>query len=180
MNFKYLLATLALGIGTFPPTSIGANELELRHTKIFSDVVQNYCMKYRLAPEQIDEELKKEGFKASTEFEGTFIKYIDGVDYAVTPDNDFCTTDVLLKPSSSTLFELSQIESTLTHELGLTKTKSSIDYELSSEDKRTKVVKQNYTDEQGNKYSLVFPLENEAEYYMVFDVYWERNNSANK
>lgn len=165
----------------FSDESSIASDLGRKHAQIFSSLVQEYCITFREDPEKLEEKLLADGFSKEQDYDGTYVKYIRNVDYAVTLDQDVCTTDVLLKPGSSMLFALDQIEASLSSrlKLKLNTSKSEIDYELSSEDKRTKVAKRSYVDRQGKEYTLVFPLENFSEYYMTFDVHLDREKVAN-
>ncbi|KAF3980827.1 MAG: hypothetical protein HFP76_00055 [Methylococcales symbiont of Iophon sp. n. MRB-2018] len=180
MKSAFLIALSLAPLVAFSDVSRSTPNLGDRHAQVFASLVQKYCIGFREIPAKLEAALKVGGFNKNIDYDDTFEKYIDRVDYAVTLDQEVCTTDVLLKPASTILFELKQLERFLLSELKLTMSKSKIDYELSSEYKRTKVVKRDYVDEQGKKHSLIFPLENQGEYYMTFDVYWKHNETASK
>jgi len=180
MKILFLITFLLAPSVVFSDTKNITDDLENRHAQIFADVVKAYCMKFRETPAELEAKLEGDGFKKNESYDDTFQKHIESVDYAVTPDIGFCTTDVLLKPASTMLFEIDQIDAVFISKLNLKLSKSTIDYELSIEDKRTKVIKREYVDGLGTKYLLVYPLENQDEYYMTFDVVDRSNNAVNK
>ncbi len=140
------------------------------YVEVFSDLVQEYCVKFRYKPEKLQARLEADGFKRNTEFEATFEKDIESISYAITIDRNFCTTDVLLKHKNKILFSADQLNEALTSLLKLTTTKSKTGYDPDVSD--SKILQKKYIDDRGEKYSLFFPLENQHNEYMTFDVHW--------
>lgn len=171
---KIVLAVLILttSLSVLAETSGVTSERQIQHAQIFAGVVQQYCIKYRKDPSTLGKVLRQDGFTASEGYDDTFEKDIDNVSYAITHDKASCTTDVLLMPASSLLFTFEQITAVLIKRLRLKAGKATFEYHFIRDDKRTKVKKIEYTDDKHGKYILIYPLENQGEYYMTFDIPW--------
>lgn len=172
---KLLLVLLLL---IYPSYSLAKsyNEKDLTQSppEIFTNIVQEYCFSFKKSPSKIITKLKENGFSKSKGYDYVYEKYVDGVSYAVTPDKESCTTDVLLIHSGKILFNLSTIESSLIKRFNLKTIRSDKKYELTFDNVRTKTVENEYYDKKGTKYILTFPLDNKDKFYMTFDVFWQK------
>lgn len=170
MKYPLLIALLLSPLAGVAGEPMGDSPLHNHHASTFAELAAKYCLDLKESPQALDARLRQDGFIEDQEFEGVLVKYIDNVDYAVTADTQFCTTDVLLQRESGQLFGLRQLDHALTARLGITEYKSGFATEMSSDENQTLVVRRRYRNDKGQHFELTFPVHNHGEHYMTFNV----------
>jgi len=162
---KYLYAT-ALIFMSFHVSAIPAS-----HLNDFVSLFDKYCYSFKGRPNKTVSQLEKMGYKINPDFDAYEI-FIDGIDYAITPQTDDCTTDVLLKHDSETLFTFDQIDKVLTQKFNLTLISSRSFQDIALNNKNTTIQQRDYRDGAGHGFRLLYPSDNQDSYYMTFTIEW--------
>ena len=162
---KYLYATAFIILSSY--VSAAPNN----HLNEFVRLFDDYCYSFKDKPNLTHSHLKKMGHKYIAEYEAYEI-LIDDIDYAVTPQKKDCTTDVLLKHKNRTLFNLEQIEPQLLKKFQLTPVSNRSFQDVALNNQNTLILQRDYQDDDGRKYRLLYPSDNQDSYYMTFTIQW--------
>jgi hypothetical protein len=113
---------------------------------------------------------KNADYKALDEFDGIYEKTVSNVSYAVSPEEDGCTTDLKLtvEGKGRLHFTFSQLNAELISKGYILKGKKNQRKEMGLDDKMLKVIEQKYISPNNAITTLLFPLEREDQYYMTF------------
>ena len=163
---KYLYATAFIFM-SFHVSAIPNNYLN-----DFVSLFDKYCYSFKGSQNKTVSYLKKRGYKINPDFDAYEI-FIDGIDYAITPQIDDCTTDVLLSHDEGPLFTFEQIDRILTQKFNLTLVSSRSFQDIALNNKDTKIQQRDYSDGAGHGYRLLYPSDNQDSYYMTFTIEWQ-------
>jgi len=163
---KYLYATAFIFM-SFHVSAIPNNYLN-----DFVSLFDKYCYSFKGSPNKTVSYLEKRGYKINPDFDAYEI-FIDGIDYAITPQIDDCTTDVLLSHDEGPLFTFEQIDRILTQKFNLTLVSSRSFQDIALNNKDTKIQQRDYSDGAGHGYRLLYPSDNQDSYYMTFTIEWQ-------
>lgn len=161
---KYLYATAFI----FLSLHVSAAD---SHLNSFVSLFDKYCYSFKSKPSATRSFLEKMGHKLNTEYDAYEI-FINGIDYAVTPQPKDCTTDVLLRHKKGTLFTLDQINKLLTQKFNLTLVSSRSFQDVALNNQNTMIQQRDYRDGIGHGYRLLYPSDNQDSYYMTFTIEW--------
>jgi len=105
----------------------------------------------------------------SKDFENVYEILKNDISYAVSPEKDGCTTDVLLhRPNKTELFSFNEFNDAIIKtgykEFG----KTIISKDIGSDFIELKILKKKYISPKGEITTLDFPIENKDKYYMTF------------
>ena len=109
-------------------------------------------------------------YKALDEFDGIYEKTVANVSYAVSPEEDGCTTDIKLKVEGENKlhFTFKQLNAELLSKGYTLKGKRSLRKEMGLDNVMLRVIEQKYVSPNNAITTLLFPLEHEDQYYMTF------------
>jgi len=107
-------------------------------------------------------------FKPSEAYEGVFEITVNDSNYAISPEEDGCTTDVLVKrEDKEALFSYQQITKNLEKRGYETVGTDQSRKDTGMDDKEVTVVERIYISPQGEKARLAFPIDRPDQYYMT-------------
>lgn len=134
----------------------------------FVDINSWYCEKDIPDSDSLRAQLKNDPrLKISKDYIDVYVILISGVDFAITPDKDSCTTDVLLqRTGTKILMSHNEIDSALQRR-GYKKNRVEVLYEKGLDGKNVKVSDTFYTTPQREKAILTYPLEMPWNFYMT-------------
>jgi len=162
---KYLYASAFIFI-CFHVSAIPNN-----HVNDFVKLFDQYCYSFKDKPTATRSYLEKMGHTLNPDYDAYEI-LIDGVDYAITPQTDDCTTDVLIRQSKGVLFSLDQIDRLLIQRFKLTPVSSRSFQDVALNNQNTMIQQRDYRDNIGHGYRLLYPSDNQGSYYMTFTIEW--------
>lgn len=113
---------------------------------------------------------KDSSYEMLTEFDGIYEKKVSNVSYAVSPEEDGCTTDLKLKVTGKNQlhFSFNQLNAELISKGYMLKGEKSLRREMGLDSKMLQVIEQKYVSPRNTVTTLLFPLEREDQYYMTF------------
>ncbi|MEE9304106.1 MAG: hypothetical protein V3U84_10005, partial [Thiotrichaceae bacterium] len=138
----------------------------------FLSLHDKYCAAEYASAEHLTSALQDDPeFNESEVYDGIFEKSISSISYAVSPEESGCTTDLKIRASSKVkpFFGFEDINTALLSKGYKVTGKREVRTEIGLDNRELRVVEQHY--ESNNTLStLVFPLENEDQYYMTLFV----------
>mgnify|MGYP000197483747 FL=1 len=139
----------------------------------FVNIFHKYCYAFKdRNAASAEKNLERSGKFRNPQFEDAYEIFVGSVDYAVTPQNHDCTTDVLLKRNGRVLFSQSQIMSQLIKLYGLKETNRRIFQDVALNNRNTKIQQTDFIGNTGHSYRMLYPLNNQDSYYMTFTIDW--------
>jgi len=137
----------------------------------FLSVHSEYCDAEFSHPSALSNDLSKNtDYKVLDEFDGIYEKTVSNVSYAVSPEEDGCTTDLKLKVEGKNRlhFTFNQLNAELISKGYILKGKKNQRKEMGLDNVMLRVVEQKYVSPNNVTTTLLFPLEREDQYYMTF------------
>ena len=162
---KYLYATAFIFI------SFHVSAIPNSHLNDFVSLFDEYCYSFKEKPNATKSYLEKMGHTMNPDYDAYEI-LINGIDYAITPRTEDCTTDVLLRHNNGSIFTLDQIDSKLTQTFNLTLVSSRSFQDVALNNQNTMIQQRDYLDGSGHSYRLLYPSDNQSSYYMTFTIEW--------
>ena len=162
---KYLYAS-AFILMSFHVSAVTNNSLN-----DFVNLFDEYCYSFKNKPTAAHSYLMKMGYKINPDYDAYEI-LIDEVDFAITPQDSDCTTDVLLKHQRGTLFTLGQIDGFLSQKFELNQVNARSFHDVALNNQNTLIQQRDYQDSEGHNYRLLYPSDNQDSYYMTFTIEW--------
>lgn len=171
MNTRLLLAlTISFSLTAFSAPTRAEPSTTNEYLAKFLEVHGWFCENRYIKLDNLKNDLKNDNrMSPSKEYEGVYEVMLNGASYAVTPEDDGCTTDVLLKKSGSAnpIITLDEIDTKLV----------SAGYKRNSERKKyyapgldgeeLKVTDVEYITTNNERAVLSYPLEKTDNYYMT-------------
>lgn len=137
----------------------------------FLSLHNTYCSADYSSPEQLITALETDpSFKTNESYDGIYEKVVSNISYAISPEEGGCTTDVKIKRSADDRpqFSFEQINAALLAKGYKPQGEKVLRDEVGLDDVDLKVLEQKYISPENVISTLVFPLENEDQYYMTF------------
>lgn len=135
----------------------------------FLSVHSEYCDADFSHPSALSNALSNDNaYKALTDFDGIYEKKVSNVSYAVSPEEDGCTTDLKLKVAGKMRFSFNQLNAELISKGYTLKGEKSLRREMGLDNEMLQVIEQKYVSPHNIVTTLLFPLEREDQYYMTF------------
>ena len=141
------------------------------HLTAFLALHNQFCEKKYKSSETLKKTLDSSSkLKLAKEFEGVYEVLIDNVSYAVSPEEEGCTTDVMLKPSEKEgeeLFSFEEINKALLSQGYIETGASTSRKDIGTDQTELMVIQKKYISPKGEVTTLDFPLEKKNKYYMT-------------
>jgi len=138
------------------------------HLSTFLSLHTQFCEKKYTSSSSLKQTLKKASdLKLANNFEGVYEVTVDNISFAVSPEDDGCTTDVMIKENDQLLFTFEDINSALLNQgyIETSEPKSRID--LGIDQSKLTIIEKKYISPSGEVTILDFPLEKKDKYYMT-------------
>ncbi|RVU86268.1 hypothetical protein EOL70_02115 [Leucothrix sargassi] len=149
-----------------------ASATENSHLQNFTNIFDRYCYAFKGDHSSSGVLLEKDGHNRNPTFQDAYEILIGSIDYAVTPQQYDCTTDVLVKHKGQLLFTHDALNKHLVKAFNLIEVSTSSFEDVALNNQNTLIRQTDYKGPAGNNYRLLFPLDNQASYYMTFTIDW--------
>lgn len=138
------------------------------HLTSFLSLHNQFCEKKYASSSSLKDELDKAPtLKPASEFEGVYEVLISDVSFAVSPEEDGCTTDVMVKSNGKQLFSFEDINSALLAS-GYIETGDPVSRkDIGTDQSELTIIEKKYISPSGEVTILDFPLEKMDKYYMT-------------
>ena len=161
-----LLALFFIGHGT--AQEISPPEIH-RYLATFTNVHSRYCEQAQINADSLRNKLDADDrLFLSTEYEDVYELIVHGLSYAVTPQEDGCTTDVMLshKGKPDPIMTLNERDSALVAR-GYNKVEEKVLYEDDLDGNEIRIIDIEYSTPNEERAVLSYPLENQDNFYMT-------------
>lgn len=134
----------------------------------FLSLHDKYCGQIYESSDDLEKALKNTPELAPAKgFEGVYESVVNNVSYAISPEDDGCTTDVMVKLGNNELFSFEDINRALL-DLGYKEISNLTIYQDTGIDQGTlTVIEKKYMSPNGEITTLNFPLDKKDKYYMT-------------
>lgn len=142
---------------------------EKPHLSSFLALHNQYCEKKYDDKQSLEDTLKvSPELSLAKDFNGVYEVHKHGVSYAVSPEEDGCTTDVMVQTADKQeLFTFEDINSALI-KLGYVETGDAVSRkDIGTDQTELTIIEKKYVSPQGEITVLDFPLEKKDKYYMT-------------
>ncbi len=139
------------------------------HLKTFLSLHNQYCEKKYNDQETLTKTLEVSAeLSLAKDFKGVYEVHKHGISYAVSPEEDGCTTDVMIQTEDdSELFSFEDINKALI-DLGYVETGKPVSRkDIGTDQSELTIIEKKYVSPKGEITVLDFPLEKKDKYYMT-------------
>ena len=142
-----------------------------KHLSTFLSLHNQFCEKrYDSSKNLIDTLAGSSKLTLAKNFEGVYEVMVDKVSFAVSPEEDGCTTDVMVQLAENELFSFEDINTALL-ESGYIETGDAISRkDIGTDQTELTVLERKYISPTGEVTTLDYPLEKKTKYYMTLFV----------
>jgi len=148
--------------------SASTNEINQKHLTTFLSLHNQYCEKKYDSSEMLKETLSGSSkLSLAKNFDGVYEVLVNEVSYAVSPEEDGCTTDVMVQIEGKDLFSFEDINIALINS-GYIETGEPVSRkDVGTDQTELTVIEKKYISPSGEVTTLDFPLEKKSKYYMT-------------
>ena len=139
-----------------------------QYLNAFLSIHNQFCEKKYISAESLKKELAKAPeLSLAKNFEGVYEVIVSDISFAVSPEEDGCTTDVMVQRGEKELFTFEDINQALLNK-GYVETGDSVSRKDRGMDQsELTVIEKKYISPSGEVTTLDFPLEKKDKYYMT-------------
>ena len=139
-----------------------------KHLSTFLSLHTQYCEKKYPSSDLLKQELEKSPLlKPAKNFDGVYEVMVEKVSFAVSPEEDGCTTDVMIQDGNKQLFTFEEINQALLKH-GYIETGDPVSRkDRGTDQSELTVIEKKYISPSGEVTILDFPLEKKDKYYMT-------------
>jgi len=155
---------------------LAAPSLREQHRVHFVSLFRQYCVDSKSQAMAMQSLVNNRKFQATEEHEGVFEQYYAGISYAIAPDTESCTVDVMLAlDGNRLLFTQNELIEEIGKIPGYRLYQSIEATESGIKADTVKVIKTTFTqnDSSENRLELVYPVEHQDEYFMTLSYYYK-------
>ena len=154
---------------------LAPHEMRERHLKHLVELFEGYCLGKVSQQAAVKNLVSSGGLRPAKEYEGVYEEYYEGLNYAVTPDPDNCTVDVLLEyQTGRLLFSLEAVKAEIVRATSYSLVKNLDKPEVVSGSKKIMTVESHFQQEKTDKIIvLTYPTSHQDEFYMTITYYYE-------
>ncbi len=139
-----------------------------KHLSSFLSLHNQFCEKKYVSSDSLKVELSKApALSLAKDFEGVYEVLISNISFAVSPEEDGCTTDVMLETNGKQLFSFDDINKALLAN-GYIETGEPVSRkDIGTDQSELTIIEKKYISPTGELTTLDFPLEKMDKYYMT-------------
>jgi len=139
-----------------------------KHLSSFLSLHNQFCEKKYNSSDSLKSELAKApALSRAKDFEGVYEVLISDISFAVSPEEDGCTTDVMLQSKGQQLFSFEDINKALLAN-GYIETGEPVSRkDIGTDQSELTIIEKKYISPNGELTTLDFPLEKMDKYYMT-------------
>jgi len=140
-----------------------------KHLSAFLDLHKEYCEKKYDNPDTLKLSLSKEDkLELAKDFSGVYEVFVDKVSFAISPEEDGCTTDVMVMTEpDKELFSFDEINTALIEGGYISTGDAKSRKDMGTDQSEVMVIQKKYISPQGELTTLDFPLNKKDKYYMT-------------
>lgn len=140
-----------------------------KHLSAFLDLHKEYCEKKYDNPDTLKSSLSKEkDLELAKDFNGVYEVFVDKVSFAISPEEDGCTTDVMVQTErEQELFSFDDINKALIQGGYISTGDAKSRKDMGTDQSEVMVIQKKYISPQGELTTLDFPLNKKDKYYMT-------------
>jgi len=155
------------GCGT-SEASVAQSESKQKHLATFLSLHNQFCEKQYDSSDKLVKTLSgSPKLKLAKNYEGVYETLVDDVSYAVSPEEDGCTTDVMLENQGKELFSFEDINKALLNK-GYIETGDAVSRkDIGTDQTELTVIEKKYISPTGEVTTLDYPIEKKSKYYMT-------------
>lgn len=150
-------------------SATAAPVVEQPYLTTFLNLHNQFCEKKYESKESLEDNLKVSNeLKLAKDFQGVYEVMVNGVSFAVSPEEDGCTTDVMIQTADKRqLFSFEDLNKALI-ENGYVETGDPISRkDIGTDQTELTIIQKKYVSPTGEITTLDFPLEKKDKYYMT-------------
>jgi hypothetical protein len=172
----FLMLPQALVAETLYGLELAPESMRERHLNHYMELFQEFCVG-RQSQQEVKKNLLSTGrFQPAEGYEGVYEEYFEGLSYAVTPDSDVCTVDVLLEhQAGKLLFSMDEVHKRIARQFNhrLDRNSNEVMDGPNGESVQTVVSYFRKDGVRGTKLRLMYPTDNQSVFYMTLDYYFK-------
>lgn len=163
-----IITTLVLG-GCSDKTQAKTAQGNQKHLDTFLSLHNQFCEKKFESRDSLKSALESDtNFKLAKGFEGVYETNVENISFAVSPEDDGCTTDVMVKNGDSDpLFLFEDINQALIGKGYKDTGKQTSRQDIGTDQSELTIIEKTYISPNGEITTLDFPLEKMDKYYMT-------------
>ena len=164
-----VVTTLVLNsCGGEQPLAQKKAELNKKHLSTFLALHNQFCEKKYPSSESLRNVLaKSSSLRLAKDYEGVYEVFVGDISFAISPEDDGCTTDVMIQKEGNQLFSFDDINQALLKN-GYIETSDPVSRKDRGTDQtELTVIEKKYISPNGEVTTLDFPLEKKDKYYMT-------------
>lgn len=148
--------------------TVAENAPVQKHLTSFLSLHNQFCEKKYNSSDSLRKELEKAPIlQLAKDFEGVYEVLISDISFAVSPEEDGCTTDVMLQSDGTQLFTFEDINRALISS-GYIETGEPVSRkDIGTDQSELTIIEKKYISPTGELTTLDFPLEKMDKYYMT-------------
>jgi hypothetical protein len=142
----------------------------------FVTLLKQYCVDTKSQAKAMKSLVRNKKFTPIEEHEDVFEQHYAGVSYAIAPDTESCTVDVMLaRDGNKLLFSLDELITEIEKMTGFKKYQSSEVTESGIKSETVKVIKTTFrkSGSANNMLEMVYPIEHQDEFFMTLSYYYK-------
>jgi len=142
----------------------------------FVTLLKQYCIDTESQAKAMQSLVKNKKFMPTEEHEDVFEQHYAGISYAIAPDTESCTVDVmLLLDGKKLLFSLDELIMEIEKMTGFKKYQSIEATESGIKSDTVKVIKTTFrkNGSANNMLEMVYPIEHQDEFFMTLSYYYK-------
>ena len=150
--------------------------LREQHRMHFVSLLKQYCVDTQSQAKAMQALVKNKKFQSTEEHEEVFEQHFHGISYAVTPDIDSCTVDVMLAlDGNKLLFSLNELNKEIEKITGYKIYQSIEATDSGIKSETVKVIKTTFIKNSSaiNMLEMIYPIEHQDEYFMTLSFYYK-------
>jgi len=163
-----VVTTLILG-GCNDNTQTRNENASKKHLATFLSLHNKFCEKHYESRDVLKQAIESDSsFKQAKGFEGVYETLVDNVSFAVSPEDDGCTTDVMVQNGNNApMFRFEDINQALLAKGYKETGKQTSRKDVGTDQSELTIIEKTYISPTGEITTLDFPLEKMDKYYMT-------------
>lgn len=148
-----------------------------RHLGHFMELFHNFCLGRKSQQAALENLLANNTFTPAEGYDGVYEKPVEGLSYAVTPDPDACTVDVLLEyEPGRLLFPLHAVQEAITRIADYQQRTPDLEkIEQGPDSEKVQIIESRYRkdDRHTKEIVLTYPVSNQDVFFMTLDYHYQ-------
>jgi hypothetical protein len=165
-----LTSLLITGCGSEVSANMDVNTEKMEYLSTFLDLLTDYCEKKFDNQDSLKLALSEDKrFSLAQGFDGVYETHINKISFAVSPETDGCTTDVMIKNriAGGVMFNFEDINKALLAKGYKDTGKMAKRKDVGTDQSEVTIIEKTYLSPEGEVTTLDFPIDKQDKYYMT-------------